>query len=186
MRKIVIIATLQSLLSSCAIEFEVESQRTVLEKQILGAYEEIDDDLIMVSSVRAVDEEGNTKKIKLTALEERALKARQNQQFNQDDLKELLDKEIIGEKNNGLIALLPKNKGKSSKSKKADLDLAELIVAEENSDRRVVWQRVVEKSPDLEGKDMGLIQDNFHKQRLEKLEKGHWYESSDDKWVQKL
>ena len=177
--------SLSLMMSSCAIEFEVESQRTVLEQQILGAYEELDDDLVLITSVRAVNQDGSTKSVKLTPLEKRAVAARQNQQFNQDDIKELRDKQLIGENREGDVTILPKSIGKIAKAAGKDRKFAEVIVTEENADRQVIWQRIIEKSPDLSQKDLPLVRQNYHEQIIEKLAKGHWFQGKDGKWIQK-
>ena len=173
------------LLTSCAIEFQVASQRTAIEEQILGAYAEMDQELVLMSSVRALDAQGEAKTIDQNDWEKRATAAKQNQQFNSDDLLELKNKELIGETADGEVSILPKNLGRVSKASQADLELAKLIVSEENRDRATIWQRVIQKSPDLHDKDLQLVKENYHNQMLEKLDSGMWYQNEKAEWVKK-
>lgn len=61
-------------------------QPTAIERQLLGAYEDLDEDLAMASSVRARDLDEARPQQSLRAL---ALRARGLQRFNEDDVLEL-------------------------------------------------------------------------------------------------
>jgi hypothetical protein len=61
-------------------------QPTALERQLLGAYEELDEDLVHASSVR---DQGLPGPGPLEALKQEALQARAVQRFNEGDLEEL-------------------------------------------------------------------------------------------------
>jgi uncharacterized protein YdbL (DUF1318 family) len=117
-------------------------------------------------------------------MEKRATAARQNQQFNSDDLIELMKKEIIGEASDGTVAVVPKSSS-TRKRANSDLELANMIILEENRDRAVIWQRVIEKSPDLQTKDLTMVKDNYHQQMFEKMEAGMWYQDAKGQWVKK-
>ena len=69
--------------SGCTIQFDVTSQRTALENQILGTHKELDQDVVLISSVRAVDKDGTIKTNKFSTSHEMAVKAKQNQSYNQ-------------------------------------------------------------------------------------------------------
>ena len=86
-----------ALLCSCTFNVNLTSQRTALENQIIGSQKQLDHDLILISSVRALDEDGQVKENDFSVSHERALQAKQNRQFNQDDILELKSNEIIGE-----------------------------------------------------------------------------------------
>ncbi len=61
-------------------------QPTAMERQLLGAYEELDEELVLVSSVRGGDGLGQVSNQSLRYL---ALRARSLQRFNADDVLEL-------------------------------------------------------------------------------------------------
>ena len=64
-------------------------QKTALENQILGSYEELGNEVLLLASVRSVDEEGKLKPvIEVPKGKRLALKAMQRQEFNRDDIRE--------------------------------------------------------------------------------------------------
>jgi hypothetical protein len=63
-------------------------QKTALENQILGSYEELGNELLL-ASVRSVDEQEKLKPfIEVPKGKRLALKAMQRQEFNRDDIRE--------------------------------------------------------------------------------------------------
>lgn len=169
----------------CAINFELTSQRTALEKQILGSYEELDDDLLMISSVRALDEEGKKKGYDLSDLQMKALKAKQNQQFNRDDIDELKNDQILGENSRGYLSVLPKGVGLINTTTKKRLNLAKLLTKEENHDREIVWARIIQLNENLSKKDIPKIRETFAKQAYQDAPAGHWFQGKSGIWKQK-
>lgn len=181
----VLVFGVSGLLTGCAINFELTSQRTALENQILGSYEELDDDLLLVSSVRALDESGKKKEITVSSLQVDALRARQNQQFNKDDLDEFKTKQMIGEVADGTLALLPAGRGLVAKAQKKELSLARLLVKEENHDRRIVWRRIIELNENLKASDMPKVRKTYADQIFKKAPAGHWFKRETGNWIQK-
>src|SRR5687768_18459876 len=94
---------LAGLLPACTFSFELTSQRTALENQVMGSYRELEDDLVLISSVRGETTGGKT----VSTRQKKALDARQNQEFNRDDVDELKLKGLLGETNDGKHVLLP-------------------------------------------------------------------------------
>src|SRR5688572_5441341 len=121
--------------SSCTFNFEVTSQRTALENQVMGTYRELEDDLVLISAVRA-PKAGAA----VSPHRQRALDAKQNQDFNRDDIDELKTIGVLGETAGGTVALLPPSIGKAADS--AAARLAAQLVVEENRDREVIWKRI--------------------------------------------
>ena len=100
---VVSIAGLAVLISGCvSAKINVVGERTALENQILGSYEELDRDMQLLASVRAVDAQGKTHQPQSYTQERRqAILARQTQQFNRDDIDELKQAGCIGETQDG-------------------------------------------------------------------------------------
>ena len=68
----------------------IVDQKTALENQILGSYEELGSEVLLLASVRSVDEEGKLKPvIEVPKGKRKALRAMQRQEFNRDDIKGL-------------------------------------------------------------------------------------------------
>jgi uncharacterized protein YdbL (DUF1318 family) len=172
-------------LLSCSFNFEVTSQRTALENQIMGSYEELDNDVIMLSSVRAVDESGKKKELSISELQEEAIRARQNQDFNRDDIDEFKDLHVLGESNDGLLVILDSNIGKYSSLDEENKKFVSNLCDEENKDRKVVWSRIIQNNENLKENDISEVRKTFAKMQFDASKKGHWVQEQDGRWVQK-
>ena len=170
------------LLTGCTFNFDVTGQRTALENQVMGSYRELDDDLILASSVRAVKA---NKKV-LSTSRQNGVDAKLNQQFNQDDLAELEDLEILGESSNGAVVLLPTTVSHKPPSTKAQLELAKQIIDEENRDRASIWQRIIESNPNLAAKDLPQVRKTYANIRRQALTPGQRYQDEAGIWLKKV
>ena len=159
-------------LSGCTFSFDVTSQRTALENQVMGSYKELEDDVILASSVRAP---GDAKPV-LSDSRRHAVDARQNQDFNRDDIDELKDEQILGEANDGSLALLPNGKRTT---------LATQLLVEENHDRQEIWQRIVDANSNLTTADLPKVRATYAKMQREGVSKGQWYQDESGVWRQK-
>lgn len=134
------------------VEVTLIDERTQLENQVLGAYEELNDDLALVASVRGVDEEGKTRvPPPASASQKRSLRAMQNREFNRDDIESFKREGAVGENKQGLLTFFETAKTEADAKHKA---FVEAKVKEENEDRRAVMNRVIEVTPGLESKDL--------------------------------
>jgi hypothetical protein len=171
----------------CSFNFELTSQKTALENQVMGSYKELDDEVLMMASVRAVDSSGNLKKKKVQSDDAaKAIEAKQNQEFNRDDIDELKEKQILGEAKDGSIVVLPKDVGLAAQTGKKILNFAGFLVAEENRDRKIVVDRIVKSHQDL-------TKDNFEEARkiyrsniINNSPVGTWIENPNGIWGQKI
>jgi len=171
------------LLSGCSFNVEVTSQRTALENQVMGAYKELEDDLVLVSSVRQGDASAEAPAV--APGKKVALDARQNQEFNRDDVEELKEKEILGETAQGGLVVLPRGTGKSGAASPKELKLAETLIAEENRDRAEVWKRIIASNTNLSEKDLLDVRKTYAKMQREAAGPGTWYQSEAGNWQKK-
>ena len=170
-------------LHSCAFNIEITSQRTALENQILGSYEEIDASYSLLSSVRSVDESGNVKALTVSAQRKSSVEAKQRQAFNKDDIEEYKDLLAVGEGNDGLLKVVDiKKLDELSRQQK---DLLKIILAEENSDRRTIWERVIEQSPDLSKNNIDDVIRVFVKTARENEKLGRYFQLDGGDWTKK-
>ena len=159
-------------LGGCTFNFELTSQRTALENQVLGSYKELEDDVVLASSVRAP----GGKKLVLSASKRRAVDARQNQDFNRDDIDEMKDLELLGEANDGSLALLPKAK---------ETKLTAQLLAEENTNRAEIWNRVIDANSNLSATDLPQIRKTYAKMQRDAVAKGQWFQDNAGVWLRK-
>ena len=169
----------------CSFKFAITSQRTALENQVMGSYKEIDDDVVLAASVRGVSSDGAKKKNAATDLQMLALRAKQNQDFNRDDIDEQKTAQILGESSDGLLVVLPSGTGFSSKASANTLEFCRVLSDEENRDREVVWNRIVQSNQNLTIKDMPEVRLTFAKMQFESGSAGHWFQNQKGTWFQK-
>jgi len=169
----------------CTFNFDVTSQRTALENQVMGSYKELDDDLILASSVRGLSKKAPTAPAKVSASKQRAFDARQNQQFNRDDIEEFKQKQILGEAADGSVVLLPRGVAKAAQIVPKDYKLAEKIAAEENRDRQEIWRRIIDANEHLSEKDLPNVRLTYAKMLRDTADAGAWYQDSSQIWMQK-
>jgi hypothetical protein len=163
-------------------KIQVVDERTALENQILGAYEQLDRDLQLVASVRAVGADGQAQAApRLSDVRQRAVQARQTQQFNRDDLDELMQQGCLGEGKDALLALRPC----AAQTEPATAARLERLVAAENQARRLLLEFVVTTSPDLTQADLPQLVEASARAQREKAAQGAWIQAADGQWQQK-
>ncbi|QPJ61269.1 MAG: YdbL family protein [Candidatus Nitronauta litoralis] len=133
-------------LGACAgkladVNVTVVDQKTALENQVLGSYEELGEDVMLLASVRSVDESGKLKTVReVPPGKMKAVRAKQRQEFNQDDVQQFKADGAAGEGNNGYLVFLETVKTKTDAAYKK---FVQSIVTEENEDRRAIYERIV-------------------------------------------
>ena len=163
------------------VEVTVVDERTALENQILGTYEELNKEVLLVSSVRYIDPKGKLKKAKtMPAGKKKTIRALQRMSFNKDDIDQLKATGILGENNRGGISLLkPKD---VTADKKAFTDA---LIKQENSDREVVMLRVIATNENLTKKDLTKVKKMFASLNRDKAIKGDMIQQEDGTWTKK-
>ena len=175
--RVVSIALPALLGSACAFNFALTSQRTALENQVMGTYAELEDDLVLVASVR-----GNGQTERPLTLKEKASIATQNRKFNQDDVDELKEKGLLGEDKAGSLVI---RAGEGDESDAATMKLANILVDEENRDRSVQWNYTIASNDNLTSADLQNVREAFAKLQRDKARPGEWIQLEDGKWIQK-
>jgi len=166
---------------ACTFPVEVTSHRTALENQVLGSHQELDEELVLVSSVRSPRDKG----AEASSLGKKVLRAKQLQEFNRDDIDELKDSQVIGETNQGVLTLLPKDVGMVHKAKPETVKLATLVIEEENRSRQVIWMHRIATNDNLQDKDLPGIRRTFAKTQWDTAKAGHWFQAEDGGWRRK-
>lgn len=173
------------MLAGCAkslfnVNFFVVGEQTSLEKQVLGTYGALGEDLLLYSSVRGVDEEGGLKTPPpATDSQQAAFAAMRNREYNRDDVNALLTAGLVGESQTGLLEWRDRN---ATLPPDLTLDQAERIVDEENRDRGNVLGRLMATVPgidDASRKEVGRIFAGLNK---ELAPPGAWIQKEDGSW----
>ena len=179
---IVLLFFVLALCCACSVrtpEVQVTGQKTALENQILGAYQQIEDDSYMVASTRSGT---GDKKVVLADEKQKVLDAVQSRKFNNDDIVEFKQDGAVGENNQGFLVLrmLPR-----LDSDPEYRELVQQIVDEENRDRKIIYDRVLEINPDANKAGQEKVYAVFAKLNKDSSEKGTWIQLTDGTWTKK-
>lgn len=173
------------------VKVEVMSERTALENQVLGTYNALDREMLLVASVRGVDSRGRIKQPARQSQEHKdAVTAMQVLSFHADDLQAFKQLGWVGENNQGLVAVFPMDKTDIP----ADLqDFSERFKPEEfnhvisqiNASREMVMHRVIHMNTNLSPDDMPEIRRIFGKLNTENALPGEKIQQPDGTWTVK-
>jgi uncharacterized protein YdbL (DUF1318 family) len=163
------------ILNACAFNFEVTSQRTALENQVMGTYKELDDELVLSGAVRGGAPVGE---------QSAAVKARQNQMFNTDEIAELKIAGLLGEGSDGYLKRIDRRSAGVNVPKFL-METLDQLNKQENSDRETIWRHMIAQNKNLTIKDLGNIGRSYARIQREKAAVGHWYQDESGKWVQR-
>lgn len=178
-------------ISACTlakVDVEVLSERTALENQILGTYNSLDREMLLVASVRGVDSEGNMKKPPQKSREQQdAIAAIQLIDFHSDDLSNFKTLGWVGENNIGLLKKFKLDKEKAPKDLKEFSDRftheeLSAIIDQVNQARGVIMQRVIDMNENLKDNDMPKIQQIFAKLNAENAGVGEKIQDELGEW----
>jgi hypothetical protein len=139
-------------------QIEVKGGQRSLEEQVLGAFQQLGDEVYLLASVRSIDPVSGapTAPPPMTRSEAGALRARQRMEFNRDDIAQFLRQGYVGEGSDGLLAPFPDQEEALKKADPRQFELVQAVAKEENEDRLTVMQRIVDTNPDLRGEE-GLL-----------------------------
>jgi uncharacterized protein YdbL (DUF1318 family) len=171
--------TMVGLSSGCTFNFELTSQRTALENQVMGVYQELDDEVFLLSTMRGPRQQRSQKPDPSGSV----VFHRRNQEFNRDDIEELKEKGIVGERWDGLLEEVGGDN--SNKDGVYPRELVKVLVNEENSDRRNIWRYVLSRIPEGSGMTLSQIGEAYGKSLLEKAVPGFWLKDKNGVWHKK-
>ena len=170
------------------VKVDVVSERTSLENQVLGTYNALDREMLLVASVRGVDTEGRVQTPPRQSREQQdVLLAMQVLSFHEDDLQAFKQLGWVGENKEGLLTLFPMTKEKVPKELK---DFADRYTEEEfksvvekmNSAREIVMRRVIALNENFTEADLPVVRSVFAKLNAENTNSGDKYQAEDGTW----
>ncbi len=172
------------LLSSCGgplVGVTVVDERTALENQVLGTYEELNQEVVLLASVRYIDPKGNLKKTPAVPPgKKEVIRSIQRASFNKDDIDGFKSEAILGENNQGGLTLL--NLEAVAPDQRQFINN---LVKEENADREIIMQRVIETNENLSDKDLFRVHKMFASLNRDKARPGEMIQLENGDWVKK-
>jgi uncharacterized protein YdbL (DUF1318 family) len=160
-------------------ELNVTGEKTALENQIFGAYQQIENETWVIASTRS---SGRASAPEISAEKQEVLQAVQNRKFNKDDIDELKRSKTTGESNKGFLEILPNDRYQQDAEFRK---YADQILAEENHDRRVVFERVTTINQLAAEAGAEKVSEIFAKLNFDNSEPGTMIQNPDGKWIEK-
>src|SRR5512138_1784204 len=150
------------LLGGCTlakVDVNVVSERTSLENQVLGTYNSLSEDLLLVASVRGVSPTGKIDAPPRRSPEQQdATRALETIAFHADDLEAFKRLGWVGENREGLISQFPRDLPKNLSPELqafatlyTDAEFSQ-VIDEVNQSREVLMQRVVQTNENFTAK----------------------------------
>ena len=167
---------------SCAVkapEVRVTGERTALEQEVLGTYEELEEDTWIVASTRSAND--THKPPVLSEEKNRVLEAYRTQKYNEDDVNEFKRKGWVGENNRGFLEIRPGEEAQEAETR----TLVASVVKDQNQAREVIVQRMVELNASLQDASRDEILAIFAKMNQDRSIKGTWIQQPDGTWIKK-
>jgi uncharacterized protein YdbL (DUF1318 family) len=187
-----LLKVLLTVLCGCTVaqvNVDVVSERTALENQILGTYNALDNDMLLVASVRGVDARGRIRTpARHSREQEDAIAALQIQAFHADDLQTFKQLGWIGENNEGLLTAFPLD------TETAPAQLKEFAqrftpaefnatVSQVNQSREIIMRRLIDLNENLSEDNYPEIRRLFGKINVESALPGEKVQNEDGKWT---
>lgn len=170
------------------VRVNVVSERTALENQVLGSYNSLDQELLLVASVRGVDPLGRIRTPPRRSRDHRdALEGMQVMAFHADDVETFKRLGWVGENNEGLLTTFPMEKasipddlkGFAAQYKEEEF---RSVVKEVNAARERIMLRVVEINGNFTKEDLPSIRKVFGKLNMENALPGEKVQKEDGTW----
>ncbi len=177
--------------SLAEVKVEVMSERTAMENQVLGTYNALDREMLLLASVRGVDSRGRIKKPARQSQERKdAVTALQILSFHADDLQAFKQLGWVGENNQGLIHVFQMDKTGIPESLKAFSERFgpeefNHVVSQINASREVIMQRVIDMNENLSTDDLPEIRRIFGRLNTENALPGEKIQRPDGTWTAK-
>lgn len=186
-------AVVLALFSGCTlakVDVNVVSERTALENQVLGSYNALSEDVLLVASVRGVSPTGKIDSPQKRSPEHKeAAQALENIAFHADDVDALKRLGWVGENLEGTLTPfareIPEKLPAELKGFAGRLGDGEFrqVVAEVNRSREILMLRVVQTNENFTAKDLPAIRRVFARINRQNSAPGTKVQEDDGRWA---
>lgn len=177
------------------VKVDVVSERTALENQVLGSYNSLDREMLLVASVRGVDSQGRINAPPRKSREHGdAVLAMQIQEFHSDDVDNFKRLGWVGEDNQGRLAAFETTKPSDAAKQLPELvEFAsryteaefKFVVDQVNSARETIMKRVIALNDDLGEADLPEIRKIFASMNRRNALPGEKIQEPNGDWTEK-
>lgn len=183
------------LLSGCTlakVDVTVQSERTTLENQVLGTYNSLSEEALLVASVRGVDPLGQIQQPeKKSPALQRVQEAIQIRAFHADDIQNFKQLGWVGENNQGLLTGFEMQKEDlpaelEEFASRYDRDEFDTVLQEVNNARETIMKQIIHSNEHFSEDDLPRIRSVFAKLNREKALPGEKIQTEDGTWQQAM
>ncbi|MFW5771133.1 MAG: DUF1318 domain-containing protein [Spirochaetota bacterium] len=162
-------------------DINLTGERTVIERQVIGDYRELEKDAWIVSSAQTSVAHGRSQQVMVTGDEVlfRALKIRE---FHREKIREFKDKEAVGEGNDGLLYYRQNSYYEKNPEQKKQL---QVLLDEENRARETIFKRSVSTVKEKNAELIQKFASRFAEEQRAMAQKGDWIQLENGRWVKK-
>ena len=153
------------------------SQKTSLEHQLMGSFEPLTEEEMLLGTVR---DEAKLLKAQEMGLDQIALQARRRQLFNRDDINHFKEQGCLGEAIKGQLMIRNCSKIDNEQRK-----LLEQVLEQETQDRKSIITWVISQHDHLQETHREQVIDIYRQFILSRSPKGTPFESTSGTWTQK-
>ena len=170
------------------VDVNVVSERTSLENQVLGSYNTINDDLLLVASVRGVSPSGTIAPTpQRTPEQEGAVRALETVSFHADDVEVFKRLGWVGEDRAGLLAPFPRSRPQAGSSDQAFAETYSegeflQVLDEVNQAREILMLRVIQTNENFTVQDLPEIRRVFARINQQNSPPGSKVQGDDGIW----
>lgn len=171
------------------VDVNVVSERTSLENQVLGSYNRLSEELLLVASVRGVSPTGRIETPPQRSPEQQdATRALETISFHADDLEAFKRLGWAGENREGLITPFPRNLPKNLPPELKSFatlyseEEFRQVIGEVNRSREVLMLRVVQTNENFTAKDLPVIRKVFARINRQSSAPGTKVQADDGSW----
>jgi len=171
------------------VDVNVVSERTSLENQVLGTYNSLSEDMLLVASVRGVSPTGKVEAPPHHTPEQvDATRAMETIAFHADDIESFKRLGWVGENQEGLLTPFAREtpKGASAELKSFAVKYSEAefqqVVKDVNRSRDVLMMRVVQTNENFTSKDLPAIRKVFARLNRQNSAPGSRVQEPDGRW----
>ncbi|OPL14600.1 MAG: hypothetical protein AVO38_11590 [delta proteobacterium ML8_D] len=173
------------------VKVEMLSERTALENQVLGSYNSLDTQMLLVASLRGVDSEGNISLPPESSIEQQEIiAAMQIIDFHADDIDLFKQLRWVGENNQGLITSfgmdhehIPENAKASAR--RFSQEEFEAVVNQVNQSREKVMRHVIHMNAYITDADFEEVALIFARIEADQASPGTLIQSEQGRWAVK-
>jgi len=164
-------------------EIHLTGEKTVIENQIVGKYEKLEEDAWIISSVQTTVQKSKGTGM-ITGGDRKLISALKIRSFHKDDIRSFKDEGAVGETNNGFVKYRPIKKYINSPDEKKILNA---VIETENSARASIFERSLLKSKGMppSRQEIEKFGSTFAIEQAALAQKGDWIQQNSGKWIRK-